>query len=222
MIRGVCFDVGGVLFGSTEPGFCRRVAALTNQSVDELRPLFDRHFLTQDVALDAALEAFCAEISTPYVDLREKLTLHDSDVFFVYDDAMAALEALSADGIRIGTASNATPWERLNLQTTKLGPFINVTVDSYEIGASKPDPIVFETVEHQLGVAAEELLMVGDSAIDVQGATDAGWSAAYLRRGTNDYHKVSEATVDAVVDDLREIPAVVECLSSASDSHFSS
>ena len=209
MRKAVCFDVGGTLVGSTHPGLCRRVAAVTEYSVDELRPFFKRHLLTSETDFPSAIEAFCRDLSISSSTLQTELTLLGEEEFFIYDDVVDVLEEIYARH-QVATLSNATPWEGIDLENSAIGEFLDATVYSYEIGVAKPHPAAFDAVERRLEVESSKVVMVGDSAIDVTGAKDAGWAAVYVQRGTDDQHKLADTNVDYLIPSLSELPGVIE------------
>lgn len=62
-----------------------------------------------------------------------------------------------------------------------------------EIGVLKPDPQVFHYATEQAGVAADEVLYVGDSyRSDVQGAKPFGWNVAWYAPGGTDGRSLDE------------------------------
>ena len=59
--------------------------------------------------------------------------------------------------------------------------YFDVLVDSNEVGATKPDPAIFEAGLERIGVSAEETVMVGDSlARDMRGALALGMAHVWL------------------------------------------
>jgi HAD superfamily hydrolase (TIGR01549 family) len=86
-----------------------------------------------------------------------------------------------------------------------LSSFFDVIVASAEVGCEKPDPRLFEAARVQLNVPAEEILHVGDSAVDVQGAHAAGFAAALLVRSADP----SPETDAPVIRSLRELPSLL-------------
>ncbi len=55
-------------------------------------------------------------------------------------------------------------------------------VISEEVGAMKPDPVLFQHATEKAGVPPEEILYVGDSLhSDVEGGRNAGWQVAWFR-----------------------------------------
>lgn len=100
----------------------------------------------------------------------------------VVPGAKEGLRELAATGLRLGVVSNAdgTTAERLaREEVLQVGPGpgveVETLVDSGVVGVSKPDPRIFELALDALGLAADEVVYVGDTpAIDVVGARRAG------------------------------------------------
>jgi FMN phosphatase YigB (HAD superfamily) len=90
-----------------------------------------------------------------------------------FSDAMSVLRALSAHGIAIGVVSNIGWNVRPTLEVNHMTGFVDVVVQSFEVGAVKPGPEPFAAALEQLQVEADRTLMVGDNW-----ATDGGAQAA--------------------------------------------
>ena len=96
--------------------------------------------------------------------------------------AVAALRQLEALGIPIGVVSNASGQIESTLQRAGIcqvgpGPFVEMLciVDSEIVGIAKPDPRIFGFGLKAIGLAAQDVLYVGDSVtMDVRGAQAAG------------------------------------------------
>jgi phosphoglycolate phosphatase len=72
---------------------------------------------------------------------------------------------------------------------------------------SKPHPQMILDILGELGVAASESLMVGDTTHDLQMAHSAGSAAAAVLTGSHDRAELSQASPLVYFDDLRELPA---------------
>jgi putative hydrolase of the HAD superfamily len=90
----------------------------------------------------------------------------------------ALLEALRGRGLKLGIVSNAfDPPDLLRRDLERLGVAerIDVAVFASEAGVRKPNAAIFLRALHELGVAAENTLFVGDSlAVDIGGAAALG------------------------------------------------
>ena len=98
----------------------------------------------------------------------------DPDEWQVYPDAVAVLDALRANGIRTAVVSNIA-WD-VRPTLTAAGAVADEVMLSFEVGAAKPDPRIFEITLKRLGVDAAEALMVGDSEVKDGAAREVGCS----------------------------------------------
>lgn len=73
----------------------------------------------------------------------------------------------------------------------------------------KPDPFGLRRIMAELGSGPEETLMVGDSAVDVRTAKNAGTACAGVTYGIRP-ESFARHPPDILVDDLRELVALVE------------
>ena len=99
-------------------------------------------------------------------------------------DAVPALEATRAAGLKTVVISNSNGTIRSLLQGLGLLPLLDVVLDSGEEGVEKPNPEIFRRALARAGVAAGEAVYIGDlHAIDVLGARGAGVPAILLDPG---------------------------------------
>ena len=85
------------------------------------------------------------------------------------------LDALKARGIKIGLMTNTFSDERDLIRKSKLFPYFDVPLISFEQGIMKPAPQMYRKMIEQLGVKPEECLYVGDGGSkELYGARDAG------------------------------------------------
>lgn len=130
------------------------------------------------------------------------------------DNVHACLEALHGR-YPLGIVSDAivTPGLQLRdlLAKHDLLKFFEHQVFSDEVGASKPDPLVFHAAAKGLGVPVEGILHVGDrEANDIDGPIAAG-AKSVLYTGAID--RGSDATrADIVCRDLADLPAQIAAL----------
>jgi HAD superfamily hydrolase (TIGR01549 family) len=104
---------------------------------------------------------------------------HEDDL---YSDARPCLEALRAQGLRVGLAGNQTARAEVILHDLRLPVDVIGTSDSW--GVEKPAAAFFERVVAEAGYHASQVLYVGDRLDnDIQPAQAAGLATAWIRRG---------------------------------------
>jgi 2-haloacid dehalogenase len=129
------------------------------------RELIDLHGLDADPVLTAT--AYVDNLAAGHVAL---------------DGAMAAVEALARDH-RIGVVTNGfASVQRPRLAASGLDRHAEVVVISDEVGASKPDPAIFDVAFAAMGdPSRDRVLMVGDSlSSDIAGGIGYGLDTAWV------------------------------------------
>jgi HAD superfamily hydrolase (TIGR01509 family) len=123
----------------------------------------------------------------------------------LYPDALPALRALRAAGVRIAAAGNMpAAFEAL------VRPHVDVTGSSARWGVAKPDPAFFARLAGELGLPPGRVAYVGDRVDnDVRGARAAGMLAVHLRRGPWALLHPDDGAADVVVDSLLELPGAL-------------
>jgi putative hydrolase of the HAD superfamily len=114
----------------------------------------------------------------------------------VYDDVRPTLEHLK-ESFRLGLLTNGAPdLQHEKIAGADIAGYFDAILVSGEIGVGKPDPRIYESILSQLGVAACEAVMVGNSLqSDIQGAQAAGIKAIWLNRA-------GSPRDDAIIPDL--------------------
>lgn len=181
MIRGVLFDLDGVLVTTDE--FHYRA---WQRLADEEGIYFDRAIneRLRGVSRMESLEILLARSTRTYSP-QEKQALADrknsayreslksltpSDVL---PGVREMLTGLRSRGIRlaVGSSSRNAP---LILERTGLYGAFDVVVDGNDIRRSKPDPEVFLLAAERLGLAPRECLVVEDALAGIEAARRAG------------------------------------------------
>ena len=86
-------------------------------------------------------------------------------------------------------------------------PHLDFSITSQEVGAEKPDPLIFEHALRRAGAQPESAVHVGDQITsDVAGALNAGINAVLLDRDGN--HK--GYTAQPRITGLTELPELLE------------
>lgn len=99
----------------------------------------------------------------------------------LYPDSIPVLTQLRAKGYRIGLCSNlAAPY---GPPVKELLPPLDAYAWSYEAGAVKPDPAIYQYLLKHLGCSAGDVLFVGDTpSADVDGPMAFGMAARLIDR----------------------------------------
>lgn len=114
------------------------------------------------------------------------------DQWQAYDEAGEVLADLRARGIATAILSNIGLDPRPVLERTALTDLIDVEVFSFEVGMVKPDPAIFTLTADRLGLAAEDLLMVGDTVADDGAAALVGMRTLILPRTRGTTHGLQQ------------------------------
>ncbi|MGE5279095.1 MAG: HAD family hydrolase [Acidobacteriota bacterium] len=99
-------------------------------------------------------------------------------------NAPEALAALAERGYRLGVISNADGRVLGLLERAGLSAYLELVVDSAEVGVEKPDPRIFLAATDRLGLPPSACAYVGDIyEIDYVGARNAGLLALLIGSG---------------------------------------
>jgi HAD superfamily hydrolase (TIGR01662 family) len=128
------------------------------------------------------------------------------------------LTALQSEGMRLGIISNAgdEPNVQRMIDNASLRAYFDPILVSAAEGIRKPHPRLFEKVLQQWGLAADRVIMVGDTlGADVLGARNAGchsiWLTAQAESPENDrdagriHPDFTAATLMEVLDIIRDL-----------------
>lgn len=103
-----------------------------------------------------------------------------------FDDVVPTLRVLRERGLTLGLISNIDQRGADLMSDLGLSSRLDFAVTSWEIGAEKPDPRVFQAALDRAQVVANEAVMVGDQpGSDIIGAVQAGIAAILIDRDGN-------------------------------------
>lgn len=193
MIRGVIFDIGGVLVdpGNGESNGTRRAwADRLGISVAELEQIVcgsDLSLAAQrgQISLDAFWAAIAARLGL------DETTLADLRADFFKDerlnhDLVTLAKELRAQGYRVGALSNAIPGVENKLRDTfGLYTVMDAVVISAHIGAMKPEPEAYRAAAAALRLSLPECVLIDDNTAHVDGARATGMHALLFRPDTD-------------------------------------
>lgn len=116
------------------------------------------------------------------LELWEKDLEEEVNSIRLYPDSLDVIIRLQQSGYLVGLCSNlAVPY---GAPVRELLPMLNAYAMSYDAGAVKPQPRIYQFLLEKLGcVAADEVLFVGDTvAADLEGPKAFGMQACLLNR----------------------------------------
>lgn len=134
---------------------------------------------------------------------------HNMDATAPYDGIPALLERLKAAGVQMAVYSNkADEFSQAIIRSYFPDTFVLVRgkVDGVPV---KPDPTGVRGVLAELGADIEATLFVGDSAVDIQTAHNAGLTACGVTWGFRGRKELEAAGADRLVDTVKQLEQVI-------------
>ncbi|MBE7060524.1 MAG: HAD family hydrolase [Ruminococcaceae bacterium] len=141
--------------------------------------------------------------------LNEYNTTYDNDFMYLtkpYEGITGLLESLKKSGIKTAIVSNKPDSTAKKVSDKLFGEkLIDVCFGAREGVPLKPDPAaVFEVMEI-LGVAPQECLYIGDTAVDMTTGKNAGIFTIGVLWGFRDRKEIESAGADMVTDNVNDI-----------------
>jgi phosphoglycolate phosphatase len=144
---------------------------------------------------------------------------HKLDNTYVYDGVKDALNSIqksragaSAQGIqalRMAVLSNKPVGPtRAIVEALGLGPYFFQVYGGNSFHTKKPDPAGVQALLEEVGVAADETIIIGDSDIDVLTARNSGIYSVGVTYGLAP-HTLEDAPPDVLIDHPRELADVL-------------
>ena len=144
----------------------------------------------EDDARNGAKQAFAA-----FLQERHKVVL--------YEEALTVLQRL-ARHYTLGALTNGNA----DIYKTDAGEYFDFAFLAEDIGASKPHPDMFHAALQRAGVAAENIIHVGDNPEhDIQGARDVGMRTVWMNSQKVTWPGGDRA--DREIDNLLELPEAI-------------
>lgn len=123
-----------------------------------------------------------------------------------YPGCVTMLERLRASGIALACVTNKElRHTRRVLAATGLAPHLDLVIGGDSLPVKKPDAAVLRHALSQFGVAPEEAAHLGDSAIDVACARNAGVAAWAVPHGYNGGAPIAASRPDRLFPDLAAV-----------------
>jgi HAD superfamily hydrolase (TIGR01509 family) len=158
-----------------------------------LRPLIERHVELQVATLGDAARDFAPAIVDGFCRMTEE----------GWEQSRRALERLRP-GARLGVVSNFYGNLEVLLEEAGILSLLDTVIESTRVGIEKPDPRIYRLAADRLGLAPEDIVMVGDNfERDVRPAKGIGMGTVWLRRGSA--RPPEPGIADQVISRLSEV-----------------
>ena len=134
---------------------------------------------------------------------------HKLDHTRPYPGVPEALDELSRAGVQMAVLTNKpVKVSRAILEGLGLGKYFARIYGGNSFEQKKPDPLGVETLLSELGVERQRTLMVGDSAVDIRTARNAGIKVCGVTYGFQP-ETFQEDPPDLIVDGLEQLAQTV-------------
>lgn len=219
-IQAVCLDIDDTLVDFSTSA---RRALVGMIGRDDMWPTWQRmteeHVakvvageLDADAMRMARTKAFFADLGALLDDeliceLEDRRRTEMCEDWRLFDDVVPCLDWLRAAGLKVAAVTNASgSHQRVKLDDLGITRFFDTIIIAGELGAAKPDPVIFHTACGHLAVAPWETLHVGDRLdTDARGARDAGLQGVWLARAGADETVEPDLRVIETLADLPEL-----------------
>lgn len=126
-----------------------------------------------------------------------------------FPDARELLARVHGSGQRVVLASSASKAELDHyIELLSAADLVSATTSSDDVHKTKPAPDIFATALGKLpGIAADEVIVVGDTPYDVEAARRCGISTVAVRSGKVSDEMLQEAGAVAIYDDVSALLA---------------
>jgi phosphoglycolate phosphatase len=201
--RAALFDLDGTLVDSAADITFSKNAVLARLGrpevgIEEVRPWIGLPPADFFAHLGLGLEA-----PEAVLDFRAHLAEHVGTFSTVYEGVSTALESLSANGWRLGVATNKpTALARIALERAGLLGYFEV-VHGPDDRPPKPDPAILHACLATLDCPGG--VMVGDTVVDIRAAKAAGVTSVLVTHHVEPSSALSEARPDVTVASFSEL-----------------
>jgi glucose-1-phosphatase len=185
-IKFVYFDLGNVLLSFDTAKACNNLATVFNRTFQQVHEALyvsglEDEFEHGRVSPDVVVAELCRRLDVDSSCISAADVLDGmSDMFTEIEAMIGVIQTVRDRGYRVGLLSNTcwAHWDwvgRQNYAVLKT-PFEQLVV-SYEIGAMKPSPSIYEAAESMAKLAPLQLMFIDDKPENVAAAKQRGWNA---------------------------------------------
>lgn len=208
MTKAVFFDVDGTLLDTTEYIY----QAFENSLHHYNHPLVSREIMQLSVGktLEECYKDFTRLEKVLYLmEHHKEFQRNNVELVKAYPNTISTLEHLREKGMSIAAITSRSKESTIkSLQYAEVYPLIDFFVALEDVVTPKPDPEGILKAMNFFSVSAEDVIMVGDSPVDVE----AGRSAKARTAGASyGFHgqRIRESQPDVVIQDIYEVVSLI-------------
>jgi HAD superfamily hydrolase (TIGR01549 family) len=204
-IKAVVFDAFGTLVQIGQPQHpYRKLMKLIRNLGHCPSPLDADMIMTHNVGIVGTATMFNYDIPLHQLQVLEDALFKELPTIDLMPRALDTLHRLRRQGMKVGICSNlAAPYAipiKLLLKSFQFDSY----AWSFEVGAVKPDPKIYEFVLKDLNVLPNEILFVGDTmSADVLGPRNVGMKAVLIN------HSSAVSNIDSI-SSLMQVESVIK------------
>jgi phosphoglycolate phosphatase len=215
-LRAVVFDFDGTLADSY-PGITASVNHV--RAAHGLPPLSElevRHFVGRGPANLLAQTVPGADIPRDVARYRAHHPSVMKSGTRLLPGAAEVLAALKGQGLLLAVCSNKLiSFTRELLDYLGVSACLDVVLGPEDVPHAKPAPDMLLAALDRLHVQPGEALYIGDMTVDIETARGAGVRVWVVPTGSNDAATLAAAHPDRLLQDLRELPGLLQSLGGA-------
>lgn len=133
--------------------------------------------------------------------LRKYYEKHLLDHTRLYPHAQKLLDRF-ADRVQVVITNKPQPFTSIILKELKVMSYLSGVFTGGEGFPHKPDPAALLKVMHDHQVAPEDVLWIGDSAVDAKTGKNAGVETVLMRHGFSSRQRLEDLGAEYLVDDF--------------------
>lgn len=203
-VKWIFFDVGSTLVDETE-AYDHRAREMIAETDISFSAFDSKRIELAKQGFDGNSEAI------KYFGLKKTPWHSEDEKPFV--DAFETLEALKERGYSLGIIANQATGTAQRLDVWGLLKYFDVVAASAELGAAKPDKLIFEKAFEMAGCQPHNSVMVGDRIDnDILPAKELGMRTVWIRKGLSVYQHIGlgKDNADWIIDNLSDLKEIFE------------
>jgi len=186
-IHGVILDIDGTLVNSNDATANAWVEAMKDYGYDvpfeKIRPLIG---MGGDRVLPETIGVEKESHIGKQISTRRKQIYKDRylPTLQAFPGAKALLQEMRKHGLKLAVATSAEEDEaKALLKIVGAEDLIDVQTTAYDVKSSKPSPDMIHVTLERIGYSPDEVVMLADTAYDIEAAKNAGVGTIALRCG---------------------------------------